>query len=73
MKKVYIQPSLHRHVLKVESLMIITTPAGTAEEVHWGDETSANPSDDKDGTPTIGGTGDDTGFILGAPTNKRTY
>lgn len=70
MKKVYIQPSVHRHVLKIEGQILITTPAGTATEDHWGEnESESHPED----TKPIYGTGDDDGYIMGAPTNKRTY
>ncbi|MCQ2256057.1 MAG: hypothetical protein MJ111_03415 [Clostridia bacterium] len=72
MKKVYIQPSLHRHVLKIEGQILITTPGGHASEEHYGEETSENPSTDYEDTPHIPGTGGDNGFIMGAPTNKRT-
>lgn len=70
MKKVYIQPSVHRHVLKIEGQILITTPGGKAEETHWGDNEEQNHQEE---TNPIAGTGGDNGFILGAPTNKRTY
>lgn len=73
MKKVYLQPSIYLHTLKIESQILAVTIKGSASEDHWGEQTSENPTGDKEGTPTIGGTGDDNGFILGAPTNKRTY
>lgn len=71
MKKVYLQPSIYLHTLKIESQILSTTIKGTASEDHWGEQTNENPDGDKEGTPTIGGTGDDNGFILGAPANRH--
>lgn len=74
MKKVYLQPSIYLHTLKIESQILSTTIKGTASEEHYGGNEGVTEEEEKqkdpEVTPTIGGTGDDNGFILGAPTNR---
>lgn len=73
MKKVYLQPSIYLHALNFESEVLtgtITYTGSASEEHHGGEGTSEGTAVDAEGTPTIGGTGDNSDFTMGAPVQK---
>lgn len=69
MKKVYLQPTMKLANSNM-SLIIATSYVGEANETHGGGE---DGKEDERTTPTIGGTGGDTGFELGSKRRSNMF
>lgn len=69
MKKVYLQPMM-RLANTNTPLIIATSYVGDAGEEHGG---GGDGTEDPEETPTIGGTGGDTGFTLGSKNRGNVF